>query len=48
MTTSDTGSVWWERLETEEKDLLIELLYRLPLEDYIKIGEDGSYLALLS
>jgi len=33
---------WWEHLEEKERELLIELLYDLNLQEYMIYDEDGN------
>lgn len=36
---------WWNSLKEREKNLLIELLYKLDLEQYLKVNDNtGEYL----
>ena len=37
---------WWGRLSQEEQDILITLLHKLDLEEYIEVAEDGTYTKL--
>ena len=37
---------WWDNLSEKEKNLLIELLWNLDLEDYIKTDKEGKYIKL--
>jgi len=38
---------WWEKLSDDERNILIELLYNLPLDEYISKDTDGTYIGLL-
>ena len=37
---------WWESLTAKEKDVLIELLYKLNLDEYVKKNKKGEYSKL--
>jgi hypothetical protein len=47
--TSKLGQAltWWNYLEMEEQDILIELLYKLDLKDYVEMNEDGKILKII-
>ena len=38
---------WWNYLEQEEQDILIELLYKLDLPEYVEMDSDGRILKII-
>ena len=39
-------SKWWEDLGNNEKNVLINFLYSLELQEYIKINKNGEYIEM--
>lgn len=37
---------WWNSLREKEKEVLIELLYQLDLEEYVQQNKKGEYSKL--
>jgi len=38
---------WWKYLTEDEQEILITLLYRLDLRDYVEMDEDGKILNII-
>ena len=38
---------WWKYLSEDEQEILITLLYRLDLRDYVEMDEDGKILNII-
>jgi hypothetical protein len=41
-----TIQIWWQRLSEGEQNVLIELLYKLNLEEHVNHDECGTILSL--
>ena len=39
---------WWNYLSEEEQNVLINLLYRLDLRDFVSMDNDGKILKILA
>jgi len=40
--------LWWQRLEEKEQNILIELLHKLDLKDYVRMDADGNILEMIN
>jgi hypothetical protein len=38
---------WWQYLSEEEQNILIELLYKLDLPEYVEMDGDGKVLKII-
>lgn len=39
---------WWQMLSEDEQNILITLLYKLDLQDYVEMDKDGKIIKLLN